>query len=124
MGRPLNSQECLEKIMASRISVNVMPWFKDGAHDRIFNTMLNGAVCLTDSSLYLEEILKDEENVLLYNPSHMEVVPEKVGRLLEEPGQKTLQNIREQAYHTALKDHTWASRASVLERWIEGKIEK
>ena len=123
-GGPLNSQECLEKIMASRISVNVMPWFKDGAHDRIFNTMLNGAVCLTDSSLYLEEILKDEINVLLYNPSHMEVVPEKVGRLLEEPGQKTLQNIREQAYHTALKDHTWASRARVLEQWIEGKIEK
>jgi len=115
-GGPLNSKECLEKIAASRISINVMPWFKDGAHDRIFNTMLNGAVCLTDSSVYLREILRDEENVLLYDLSAMDKVPEKLERLLSHPTQ--LKEIREAGYHLAASKHTWAARAQVLEKWI------
>lgn len=121
LGGSLNSRQCLEKIMASRISVNVMPWFKDGAHDRIFNTMLNGAVCLTDSSLYLDDILRDGENALIYDLSLMDLSLEKVGGLLEESAQQTLQDIREEAYHTALMAHTWDSRAAVLEQWIEKK---
>ena len=52
----LSSEGCLKKLCQTKLSLNVMPWFKDGAHDRIFNTMLNGSVCLTDSSVYLDEI--------------------------------------------------------------------
>ena len=60
-GDSLFSEECLEKIRDSRISLNVLPWFKLGAHDRIYNTMLNGAVCLTDTNPYLDGILRDGE---------------------------------------------------------------
>lgn len=41
-----------------------MPWFKQGAHDRVFNSMLNGAVCVTDTSGYLKDNFIDGENII------------------------------------------------------------
>ena len=58
-----DSLTCLEQLSHAKISVNVMPWFKDGAHDRVFNSILNGAVCVSDTSRYLSEELKDGEGV-------------------------------------------------------------
>lgn len=49
----------------AKVSLNVMPWFKDGAHDRVFNSILNGAVCVTDPSRYLEEELHEGEGVAM-----------------------------------------------------------
>ncbi len=57
-GRLQDSYGCLKAISQAKISLNVMPWFKEGAHDRVFNSMLNGAVCFTDWSLYFEENMK------------------------------------------------------------------
>ena len=62
-----NSQQCLDNISQAKISLNVMPWFKKGAHDRVFNSCLNGAVCLTDSSSYLDEIFTDGKDILFYD---------------------------------------------------------
>ena len=49
-GKVLDSLGCLQQISKSKVSLNVMPWFKDGAHDRVFNSMLNGAVSVSDGS--------------------------------------------------------------------------
>lgn len=116
-GKSLNSQECLEKISNSRLSLNVMPWFKDGAHDRVFNTMLNGAVCVTDSSIYLDEILKDDQNAIIYDLTKIEQLPERIGKLLNNP--EKLQQIADSGYETALHGHTWADRAKVVEQLFE-----
>ena len=62
-----NSQQCLDKISQAKISLNVMPWFKDGAHDRVFNSCLNGAVSLTDPSAYMKELFTDGEDILFYD---------------------------------------------------------
>ncbi len=56
-----NSRRCLELIKDSRISVNIMPWFKNGVHDRVFNSIINDTVCFTDGSGYLNEVLSDGE---------------------------------------------------------------
>ena len=55
---------CLKAAAEAKISLNVMPWFKRGAHDRIYSAMLNGAVSVTDKSQYLTE------HVLFFNPRH------------------------------------------------------
>ena len=47
----------------ARIALNVMPWFKDGAHDRVFTAMLQGTAALTDDSRYLREECRDGENI-------------------------------------------------------------
>ena len=108
----LNSEGCLKKLCQTKLSLNVMPWFKDGAHDRIFNTMLNGAVCLTDSSVYLDEILHDGTDCSIYSLSEMEKLPEIARGLLEEPDR--MQRIADSGYEMAKAGHTWAHRAELL----------
>ncbi len=62
-----NTLECLQAIRDARISLNVMPWFKKGAHDRVYSSILNGAVCVTDRSVVLEEELQDRKDVIFYD---------------------------------------------------------
>ncbi|MBD5526257.1 MAG: glycosyltransferase family 1 protein [Lachnospiraceae bacterium] len=115
----LDSVGCLKKLCQTKISLNVMPWFKDGAHDRIFNTMLNGAVCLTDSSVYLDSILHDGTDSCIYSLEHMEHLPEIAAGLLADPDR--MQRIADEGYKLAKAGHTWAHRAKQLHELIEGE---
>ncbi len=112
----LDSVGCLKKLCQTKISLNVMPWFKDGAHDRIFNTMLNGAVCLTDSSVYLDGILHDGQDCRIYSLERMEGLPDIAGELLAHPD--SMQAIADGGYKMAKAVHTWAHRAKVLDELI------
>lgn len=111
-----DSIECLRQIRKAKISINVMPWFKRGAHDRIFNSCLNGAVCLTDSSEYLDTILRDNENCRLYRLDDLEAVPDMVKALLADEAK--MQRIADAGYRMAC-GHTWGKRAEVLHRVME-----
>lgn len=113
----LNSEGCLKKLCQTKISLNVMPWFKNGAHDRIFNSMLNGAVCLTDSSIYLDEILHDGRDCRLYSLAEMECLPEIAEELLSDPDR--MQEIADGGCELAQAGHTWAHRAETLHNLIE-----
>lgn len=113
----LDSVGCLKKLCQTKLSLNVMPWFKDGAHDRIFNTMLNGAVCLSDSSVYLDGILHDGVDCSLYTLEQMERLPEIAGALLDDHSK--MQEIADSGYAMASAAHTWAHRAQCLHELIE-----
>lgn len=113
----LDSVGCLKKLCQTKLSLNVMPWFKDGAHDRIFNSMLNGAVCLTDSSIYLDGILRDGENCSIYTLKEMDRLPEIAAKLLEDSN--LMQKIADGGYKTAEEGHTWAHRAKVMHELVE-----
>lgn len=113
----LTSEGCLKKLCQTKISLNVMPWFKNGAHDRIFNSMLNGAVCLTDSSIYLDEILHDGRDCRLYSLAEMECLPEIAEELLSDPDR--MQAIADDGCELAQAGHTWAHRAETLHNLIE-----
>ena len=113
----LDSAGCLKKLCQTKISLNVMPWFKDGAHDRIFNSMLNGAVCLTDSSVYLDGILHDGTDCRIYSLSRMEELPGIAEELLSDTDR--MQRIADAGYRMAAAGHTWAHRAAVLHEWME-----
>jgi hypothetical protein len=114
----LTSQECLELIGDSKVSINVMPWFKRGAHDRIFNTMLNGAVCATDTSLYLDEFIRDGENALYYPLTEIDCLPDRISELLADSAQA--ERIAAQGYDTAAAGHTWEHRAHTLHAYMQG----
>lgn len=113
----LDSVGCLKKLCQARISLNVMPWFKDGAHDRIFNSMLNGAVCLTDSSVYLDDILHDGVDCSLFDLQQLESLPEITEKLLADPDQ--MQAIADAGYNLAKDGHMWEHRAVKLHELIE-----
>lgn len=113
----LDSAGCLKKLCQAKISLNVMPWFKDGAHDRIFNSMLNGSVCLTDSSIYLDDILHDGTDSCIYSLGDMARLPEIATGLLADPNR--MQKIADAGYELAKSGHTWAHRARQLHELIE-----
>lgn len=119
-GQGVNSEVCLQKISEAKISLNVMPWFKDGAHDRVFNTLLNGALLLSDDSIYLREILKDGENCILYNLENIEQMPERVKAILAD--EDRMQQMIDQGYEMAKHAHTWAHRADFLSDLIEEDV--
>ena len=100
------------------ISLNVMPWFKKGAHDRVFNSCLNGAVCLTDSSSYLDEIFTDGKDILFYDLNMLKdyemsgydykVIEPMIKRVRELFMDDTaLQSIADNAYELCRVEHTW-----------------
>lgn len=112
-----DSLTCLEMIKQSKISVNVMPWFKDGAHDRVFNSILNGAVCVSDTSKYLCEELAEGEGVCYYNLENVDKLPIKMKDLLQD--EKQMQDIVSRGRAKVLDMHTWAKRAEQVAEWIE-----
>ncbi len=111
-----DSQTCLKELKRAKLSVNVMPWFKDGAHDRVFNSILNGAVCLTDKSRYLCEELKEGEGVSYYDLERLGELPDKVRGLLR--NQEQLCEMAAKGEAIVSRRHTWKQRAETLETWI------
>ena len=114
-----SSIECLRLMRRSRICINVMPWFKRGAHDRIFNTMLNHSVSFTDSSEYLDGILTDKKDCLIYSLSELNMAPDIIKDALDKP--KRLQDIADAGYELASSGHTWAHRARFLSMFFNQK---
>lgn len=117
IGGSLDSVGCLEKLADAKISLNVMPWFKAGSHDRIFNSMLNGAVCLTDSSDYLAQYLKAGENAAVFSLERLDELPDLAKALLAD--EKKMQQIADAGFQMALEGHTWKHRAMEVIRFLE-----
>lgn len=111
-----DSVTCLEMLADAKVSLNVMPWFKDGAHDRVFNSILNGAVCVTDPSCYLEEELHEGEGVCYVALQDMDALPEKVKDLLQNDSGRN--EIVRRGRAIVEQKHTWAQRAKTLAAWI------
>lgn len=112
-----DSVTCLGMLEDAKVSLNVMPWFKDGAHDRVFNSILNGAVCVTDPSRYLEEELHEGEGVCYVALQDMDALPEKVKDLLQNDSGRN--EIVRRGRAIVEQKHTWAERAKTLAAWIK-----
>ena len=117
-----DSVTCLEMLVDAKVSLNVMPWFKDGAHDRVFNSILNGAVCVTDPSCYLEEELHEGEGVCYVALQDMDALPEKVKDLLQNDSGRN--EIVRRGRAIVEQKHTWAQRAKTLAAWIAEDAEQ
>ena len=95
----------------TKLMLNVMPWFKNGSHDRIPTAMLNGAAVLTDHSKYLDECFMtndaSEEKLFFYDISH----PEKINALVSD-----IFSDKERLYKTALNGRRYAEENMTWER--------
>ena len=76
--------ETLAYMADARINLNVMPGFKKGTHDRIFNTLLQHSIPLTDSSTWIDGNYTDGEDIALFDLDHLEQLPNIARRLLED----------------------------------------
>lgn len=141
----VDSLTCLKAARESKLSINVMPWFRHGAHDRVFNSMLNGSVCITDPSTYLQQEFIDGEDILFYSlkrhkqelyseakgsqigdsiykniKTNIDDLPDLVTELLSD--RSRWESIRQSAYETCYAKHRWSSRADLIHQELLSKL--
>lgn len=108
---------CLNAIAGAKLSLNVMPWFKRGAHDRIYSSMQNGAVCVTDPSAYLLSRFSDGDMLFYYHLNELEKLPALVTGLLLDP--QKMQETADRAFLFSMRELTWKQFAAELTEYIE-----
>jgi len=80
----LTPEECVERISQTKILINDSPFFSYGAHERIFNGMLNGAVVLTNPSAYLEQRFKEWRDILYWDGRNTDEAIRVIGDVLSD----------------------------------------
>lgn len=108
----LSTEECLAIWQRSRIALNMMSWHKNAITERILNSMLQKAVVVTERNPYMESSFSPGEEVVLYDLSNLEALPQQILELLKNPA--LCSHIAEQGFQKAYKLHTWDQRASEL----------
>lgn len=98
--------ETLSFMADAKVNLNVMPGFKAGTHDRIFNALLQRSVPLTDSSLWIDQNFRDGEDIALYDLKELERLPAITERLLTDI--PYAENIIENGHRLVLQNLTWA----------------
>ena len=93
----------------AKITLNLMPEFKAGAHDRVYSAMLNKSLCLTDSSLMLKKQFSHGKELVFYQVRQPEMLCETVKKLLLDEEKRI--EITENGHKSAQAEHTWAHRA-------------
>lgn len=109
----VSPEECLNLICRSKVVINDLPQFADGAHERVFNGMKNGAVVMTNESGYLKERFTDKENILFWNGRDYDEAVSKVKEVL---GNEMLRKtIRNNAY-SETKNDSWSDRLNFIKK--------
>lgn len=108
----LSFQDTFSLFRQSKITLNLLPEFKCGTHDRIYSSMLNHSLCLTDPSPFLQREFSDREELCFYDPSDACGLAGQIEGLLGSPA--LLKEISETGYRNAKENHTWQARAGLL----------
>jgi hypothetical protein len=104
--------QALELMTQAKIVLNISAVVPDGSHERVFSSMLNGAVSLTDKNEYFASEFKEDEDILFYSWQTLDGLADKINRLLHTPG--VLQSIAAAGQARAMEHHTWLHRAKAI----------
>ena len=96
----------------AKINLNVFPWFKAGTHDRIFNTLLQRSLPLTDSSRWVNNYFTNGKDIVLFDLKHLEQLPEIANRMLKDS--EHAEHIIQNGYEKVRQNLTWSNCAD----WI------
>lgn len=100
----------IRSIANSKILLNIIPNYKNGTHERVFTAMMNGCVCLTDSTGYLfDNNFKDNETIVFYDVNQIDKIPSKIFELLNKPEKAKF--IAENGYQKVLNEYNDKSMA-------------
>jgi glycosyltransferase involved in cell wall biosynthesis len=91
---------------AAQMSINHNPWFKAGIHDRVPLSLINGCVCVSDTSELLTETIPDNTGVVRYSLEDIEAMAVGIKELLG--NQDKMQEIADAGTKYALSHMTWS----------------
>jgi hypothetical protein len=89
----------------SQMSINQNPWFKAGIHDRVPLSLINGCVCISDTSELLTETIPDHTGVVSYSLEDIEAMAVGIKEL--SANQDKMQEIADAGTKYALSHMTW-----------------
>lgn len=78
----VNAEGSFSRMEQAKITLTVMPWFKAGTHERIFNALVRDSCPVSDESSYMMSHLKPDEECSYYNLKKIEELPGKLYFLL------------------------------------------
>lgn len=96
----------------TKITLNIMPGFCHGTHDRIYSSMLNHSLCLTDTTDVLEQQFIADKEICFYDILDKSALTDRIDTLLNSSDERKA--ITENGYICAKENHTWKSRAAYL----------
>ena len=100
-------------IMAnSKMVLNHIATHQNGTHERIFSSMLCGAICLTLDFPCIHNEFTDGENITLFSDSNLQALSDKVNNLLNSPIKA--ESIANQGYLIATESHTWLNNVDEI----------
>lgn len=102
----------IQMIADAKMLLNTTPGFHGGLHDRVYSSMLNGTVCLTEQSSFAESVLRNGRDAVLYDSKRPENLQESVIKLYENP--EWMMRIASQAKQKAKENDTWEARVEEL----------
>ena len=101
----------------AKIQVNISHYFNSGAHDRIFSSMIRGALCFAEHSEYLDEIFTDEKDIVFYDSRDLNGLVDKVKYYLNHDKERL--RIIKAAFEKVRREHTWLNRAVDIIKTVE-----
>ena len=105
----LSYGETLHLMQQSKAVLN-MGFVPDGSHERVFSSLLNGALPVSDGNRYLEESFGSGADILLFRWTQLEKLPERLDAMLNGTA---LAGYPARAAQLGAA-HTWAARAASL----------
>ena len=106
---PLSFWGISNKIAEAKLSLNIAGIANDGTHERVFTSMANGSVCVTNHTNYLEELFEPGKEILFYNLDGFSQIVPQLQELLIDERRRT--EIALKAKRKVATYHTFQNRA-------------
>ncbi len=102
----------------AKMTLNILPLFKNGVHDRVFSAMLNGSSVLTDKSSWLSTHFTSEQHLFFYENGKdaLDTLPDRIALLLS--SEDIVAAVAEAGKKEAFLHHTWEQRFQSLQKII------
>ena len=108
----LDFLEVLEVIGDSKMVLNNAPTYPYGTHERIFTSMLNGAICLTNDFPSIQDEFTDGENIILYSNQELQQFSSRIKYLLSNDSEAA--EIAMKGTRFVEQTHTWDKNAESI----------
>lgn len=102
----------LDILTKTKLCLNVNNSFVTGGHERVFNSMINGAPVITDKSLFYDKEFEEGKDILTYSWTQLSNLPEKVHKYLNNT--EALWNISKNARKKVYENYTWEHKAKQI----------
>lgn len=106
----------LEIIANSKMVLNDIATYQTGLHERIFTSMLCGAICLTNDFPIIHDEFTDRENILLFSHNQLQRFADKINTILASPDLAI--QIAYKGNLIASQYHTWSNNADEILRIV------